>query len=84
MLCVHTLHHPDPGCVIVNGYSNNTRLKTRDLNWATLGYQPRDNAENYPEMLRSKGVNVDAPDRDEWEWLEHGGSFAHVAEHPSR
>ena len=70
-----SLRHPDPGCMVVNGYSNNTRLKTHDPNWATLGYKPRDNAEDYREMLRGKGVDVDAPDREEWEWPEHGGSF---------
>ena len=79
-----SLRHPDPGCMIVNGYSNNTRLKTHDPNWATLGYQPRDNAENYREMLRSKGVDVDAADREVWEWPEHGGSFARAPEHPPR
>jgi hypothetical protein len=66
--------------MVVNGYSNNTRLKTYDPNWTILGYQPRDNAENYRAMLRDKGIDVDAPDRDEWEWPEHGGSHARVAE----
>ncbi len=70
--------------MIVNGYSNNTRLKTHDANWATLGYQPRDNAEDFRGKLRAMGVDVDAPDRDEWEWSEHGGSFARAAEHPPR
>jgi uronate dehydrogenase len=79
-----SLRHPDPGCMIVNGYSSNTRLKTQDPNWARLGYRPRDNAENYREMLRSKGIDVDAPDRGEWEWPEHGGSFARAEEHPPR
>jgi uronate dehydrogenase len=79
-----SLRHPDPGCMVVNGYSNNTRLKTCDPNWAVLGYQPRDNAEDYREMLRDNGVDVDSPDRDEWEWPEHGGSHARVAEHPAR
>ncbi len=79
-----SLRHPDPGCMVVNGYSNNTRLKTHDPNWATLGYQPRDNAEDYREMLRGKGIDVDAPDHEEWEWPEHGGSFARAAEHPAR
>lgn len=69
-----SLHHPDPGCMVVNGYSNNTRLKTVDPNWATLGYRPKDNAEDHREALRAKGVDVDAPDRGEWEWPEHGGS----------
>ncbi len=79
-----SLRHPDPGCMVVNGYSNNTRLKTHDPNWATLGYRPGDNAEDYREMLRGKGIDVDAPDRDEWEWPEHGGSHARVAERPVR
>jgi uronate dehydrogenase len=79
-----SLRHPDPGCMVVNGYSNNTRLKTYDPNWATLGYQPRDNAEDYREMLREKGVDVDAADRGQWEWPEHGGSFVRAPEHPVR
>ncbi|HEY8289912.1 MAG TPA: NAD(P)-dependent oxidoreductase [Acetobacteraceae bacterium] len=79
-----SLRHPDPGCMVVNGYSNNTRLKTDDPNWAVLGYKPRDNAEDYREMLREKGVDVEAPDRDAWEWPEHGGSFARAPERPVR
>jgi uronate dehydrogenase len=79
-----SLRHPDPGCLVVNGYSNNTRLKTHDPNWAFLGYQPRDNAEDYRDMLRGEGVDVDAPDRDVWEWQEHGGSHARVPERPAR
>jgi uronate dehydrogenase len=79
-----SLRHPDPGCMVVNGYSNNTRLKIHDPNWAVLGYQPRDNAEDHREMLRGQGVDVDAPDRDEWEWPEHGGSHAQVPERPAR
>lgn len=79
-----SLRHPDPGCLVVNGYSNNTRLKTHDPSWSTLGYQPRDNAEDYREVLRAKGVDVDAPDRGEWEWPEHGGSHARTPEHRPR
>jgi uronate dehydrogenase len=75
-----SLGHPDPGCLVVNGYSNNTRLKTVDPNWATLGYKPRDNAEDHREALGAKGVDVDAADRGEWEWQEHGGSFARAPE----
>ncbi|HVY17477.1 MAG TPA: NAD(P)-dependent oxidoreductase [Rhodopila sp.] len=79
-----SLRHPDPGCLVVNGYSNNTRLKTYDPNWAFLGYQPRDNAEDHREMLRAQGVDVDGPDKDEWEWPEHGGSHAQAPERPVR
>jgi uronate dehydrogenase len=79
-----SLRHPDPGCLVVNGYSNNTRLKTFDPNWATLGYQPKDNAEDHRERLRAKGVDVDAADRGEWEWPEQGGSFARLPERPVR
>ena len=74
------LRHPDPGCLVVNGYSNNTRLKNFDPNWEFLGYQPRDNAEDHIEMLRAKGVDVDGP----WEWPEHGGSHARAAERRPR
>jgi uronate dehydrogenase len=79
-----SLRHPDPGCLVVNGYSGNTRLKTFDPNWEVLGYQPRDNAEDYREMLRAKGIDVDSPDRDAWEWPEHGGSHAQAPERPAR
>lgn len=79
-----SLRHPDPGCMVVNGYSNNTRLKTHDPNWAVLGYRPRDNAEHYREMLRDRGVDLDGPDRDEWEWSEHGGSHARAPEQSAR
>jgi uronate dehydrogenase len=79
-----SLRHPDPGCMVVNGYSNNTYLKTHDPNWSVLGYRPRDNASDYREMLRDKGVDVDGPGRDVWEWPEHGGSHARAPEHPAR
>jgi len=55
-----SLRHPDPGCMVVNGYSNNTRLKTVDPNWATLGYKPKDNAEDHREALRAKGIDPDS------------------------
>jgi hypothetical protein len=42
--------------MIVNGCSNDTRLKTFDPNWVVLGYQPRDNAEDHREMLRDEGA----------------------------
>lgn len=74
------LRHPDPGCLVVNGYSANTRIKTHDPNWSFLGYVPRDNAEDHIEMLRAKGVDVDAP----WEWPEHGGQHARAPERPVR
>ena len=75
-----SLRHSDPGCLIVNGYSANTRIKVADTNWQFLGYQPQDNAEDHIEMLRSKGVDVDGP----WEWAEHGGSHANVPERRPR
>src|ERR1700749_1813058 len=69
-----SLRHPDPGCLVVNGYSANKRLKVADAGWDFLGYRPQDNAEDRIEMLRAKGVDVDGP----WEWPEHGGSHARV------
>ena len=75
-----SLRHPDPGCLVVNGYSNNTRIKTFDPNWEFLGYRPQDNAEDHLEMLRGMGVDVDGP----WEWPEHGGSHARAPERPPR
>jgi uronate dehydrogenase len=75
-----SLLHPDPGCLVVNGYSANTRIKTFDPNWEFLGYHPVDDAEQHIEMLRGAGVDVDGP----WEWPEHGGSFARDPERPAR
>ena len=75
-----SLRHPDPGALVVNGYSANTRIRTSDPNWAVLGYRPRDNAEEHLDLLRGMGVDVDGP----WEWPEHGGAFAREPEHPAR
>ena len=75
-----SLRHPDPGCLVVNGYSANKHIKTFDPNWEFLGYQPRDNAEAHREMLRGVGVDVDGA----WEWPEHGGSHARAPERPPR
>ncbi len=71
-----SLRHPDPGALVVNGYSANTRIKTHDPNWAFLGYKPVDNAEDHIPMLRAQGVDIDGP----WEWPEHGGAFARQPE----
>jgi uronate dehydrogenase len=73
-----SLRHPDPACLVVNGYSGNTRIKTHDANWDVLGYRPLDNAEAHVEMLRAQGIDVDGP----WEWPEHGGAFARQPEKP--
>jgi uronate dehydrogenase len=75
-----SLLHADPGCLVVNGYSGNTRIKTHDPNWEFLGYHPVDDAERHIEMLRGMGVDVDGP----WEWPEHGGSFPRDPERPAR
>ncbi len=69
-----SLRHPDPGALVVNGYSANTRIKTADPGWDFLRYHPSDNAEDHIDMLRAQGVDVDGP----WEWPEHGGSFVHA------
>jgi uronate dehydrogenase len=71
------LRHPDPGALVVNGYSANTRIRTHDPNWAVLGYRPVDDAERHVDMLRAMGVDVDG----EWEWPEHGGAFPRRPEH---
>ena len=74
-----SLRHPAPGCLVINAYSGNTRLKVRDPNWEFLGYRPQDDAERYVEALRAQGVDVDGP----WEWREHGGAFVHQPEKPT-
>ena len=75
-----SLLHPDPGALVVNGYSGNTRLRNPDPKWEFLGYRPKDDAETHIEMLRGMGIDVDGP----WEWPEHGGSFARDPERPAR
>ncbi len=79
-----SLLHPNPGALVVNGYSNNTRLKVARENWDFLGYAPQDDAESHREMLRAQGFDVDSPDRDIWEFNEHGGSYATGPELPTR
>ncbi len=79
-----SLLHPDPGALVVNGYSNNTRLKASREGWDFLGYAPQDNAETHRDMLRAKGIDVDSPDRNVWEHAHHGGSFATAPELPTK
>ena len=67
-----SLRHPDPGALVIQGYSGNTRIRVADPNWSRLGYVPVDNAEDHVEMLRGMGMDVDGP----WEFAQHGGSFA--------
>ncbi|MBI1774503.1 MAG: NAD(P)-dependent oxidoreductase [Proteobacteria bacterium] len=66
-----SLIHPNPGCLVINGYSANTRIKTYDPNWDTLGYRPLDDAERHRDALKAKGIDIDGP----WEWPEHGGTY---------
>jgi uronate dehydrogenase len=79
-----SLLHPDPGALVVNGYSNNTRLKVSREGWHFLGYTPQDDAEAHRDMLRSRGFDVDGPDRGIWEHPHHGGSFASGPELPTK
>jgi hypothetical protein len=79
-LAERSLLHPDPGALVVNAYSNNTRLKVARTHWDFLGYAPADNAEEHREMLRAQGIDVDGP----WEFPDHGGSFARDPELPAR
>jgi uronate dehydrogenase len=74
------LRHPDPGCLVVNAYSGNTRLKVARTGWDFLGYRPQDDAETFVAGLRARGIDPDGP----WEWPEHGGAFVHQAEKPAR
>ena len=74
------LRHPDPGCLVVNAYSGNTRLKVGRTGWDLLGYQPQDDAERHVARLRQAGIDTEGP----WQWPEHGGAFVHQAEKPAR
>jgi uronate dehydrogenase len=76
-----SLLHPDPGALVVNGYSNNTRLKASRENWDFLGYTPRDDAETHRDMLRAQGFDVDS---GTWTHPHHGGSYATDPELPTR
>jgi uronate dehydrogenase len=78
-----SLLHPDPGALVVNGYSNNTRLKVSREGWDFLGYHPQDDAETHREMLRQQGFDVEGPDHDIWEHPHHGGSYATGPELPT-
>jgi uronate dehydrogenase len=74
------LRHPDPGCLVVNAYSGNTRLKVARTGWDLLGYQPQDDAERFVPGLQARGIDTDGP----WQWPEHGGAFVHQPEKPPR
>ena len=79
-----SLRHPDPGCMIVNGYSNNTRLR----HTIRIGQSSATSRGITPRIIgrRSgkKELTLTPPDRNEWEWPEHGGSHARVPERPAR
>lgn len=84
-LVVRSLLHPDPGCLVVNGYSANARLKAARTGWDFLGYAPLDNAEEHLTVLRAQGIAVDGiVDDADWEFPEHGGPFARGPELPTR
>jgi uronate dehydrogenase len=83
------LLHPNPGALVVNAYSNNTRLKVSRENWDFLGYAPKDDAETHRDMLRAQGIDVDSIDiggigQGTWEHPHHGGAFATSPELPTR
>lgn len=79
-LVERSLLHPDPGALVINAYSNNTRLRAARTHWDFLGYAPVDNAEAHLDMLRAKAIPVDAP----WELAAHGGVFAVNPDLPRR
>lgn len=88
-LVERSLLHSNPGALVVNAYSNNTRLKVSRENWDFLGYAPKDDAEAYRGMLRAQGIDVDSVDiggvgRGTWEFPHHGGSFAVGPELPTK
>lgn len=59
------------GFLPVWGLSNNTRAKVDRSNWDAIGYRPQDDAENFRDVLASRGVNVELAS----EWPHLGGSF---------
>ena len=66
---------PDVGFEIVYGVSNNDRVPVDNSNAESIGYTPKDNAEQFAEQVLEK-----APEFDPFE-LEHscvGGPFAKV------
>ena len=66
-----SLRHPDPGALVVNGYSANTRIRTRDPNWAVLGYRPGTMPRTHVAMLRGMGVDVDGGVGVAGAWRRH-------------
>ena len=75
---------PDIGYMAVWACSNNDRAYWDNTGAGKLGFEPKDNAEDHRETLRAQGVDVDSPDRGDWEWPEHGGSFVRMPERPVR
>lgn len=74
------LTHADPGALVVNAYSNNTRLKVARTDWDFLGYAPVDDAETHLEMLKAHGFKEPEP----WDFKLHGGSFPVDPDLPAR
>ena len=78
-----SLRHPDPAAWWSTATPTTPGSRPRsELGGARLSAEGQ--AEDHSEMLRGKEVDVDAPDRGEWEWPEHSGSFARAPERPVR
>jgi uronate dehydrogenase len=66
------LRWTEGGFNVIWGVSNNKRLNINDTTARRIGYQPKDDAEHYVEMLKSKGVDIQKI--SEWPYL--GGEKA--------
>ena len=68
------LRHPDPGCLVVNGYSNNTRLKT---SIPTGSFSATSRRTTPRIMSRCCGPRV-------WTWTVRGNGRSMAARMPAR
>jgi uronate dehydrogenase len=71
------LRWTEPGFNVIWGVSNNRRLRIDDPVARRIGYQPRDNAEDYLAQLQAAGINT--AQISEWPYL--GGDKAYAWMH---
>ncbi len=80
-----SLRHPDPGCMVVNGVLQQHAARRPSI---PTGRRSATSRRTMPRTIARrcvpKGVDVDAPDRGEWEWPEHWRLVPRTPDRPVR
>jgi len=74
-LVTRSIDTPTTGFSVVYGVSNNDRAPVDNANASYLGYQPKDNAEQFAEKILAE---EDAADTSDPAHMHHGGPFASI------